>query len=197
MLQVLQWDGAGELDELQRCLAAITQRVAQLESSYQSDFAVSLTTETVSALWLGAKETLEAANVPHPTQQALQTMMVAFAAQKNAERAPLRPEMNVVEARAATQTELARMRDLLGHFQFVQTRSVSSKSDGKKKNAPHYSDEDEDRQAARERAKGHGLASAIQTGANQTEPSRREGWIEIKSGSKWRKAYCKTSGHYL
>ncbi len=201
--EVLNWDGSSDLDDMQRCLTVLAERVRQLENAYQTEFAVGLTTETVSAVWLRSKEILENANVPSGTQQTLQSSMVSYAAQKNSERANLRPEMTLADSRAATQQELARLRDLLGHFRFVHEQK---KNDGQKEsrsNKNRVDSNSDDERAAREddiaRAKGRGLANAIQAGGgiDAADLPRREGWLEFKSGSKWKKVYCKTSGRYF
>lgn len=62
---------------------------------------------------------MENANVSAGTQQAVQSSMVSFAAQKNAEHAPSQRAPNLTEARSNVQIELSRLRDLLGHTRFV------------------------------------------------------------------------------
>ncbi len=213
-VEVLQWGavvgegggGGDELDGLSESVAAVTQRVRELEQAYQSDFAVALTTETVSALWLATREVLEKHRVAPEAQEAVQRAMVSHAAQKNADRTPLQQQATLEEAKRETEAELQHLREAVAHAKFVAEARLHQGGKGgegekseKKKKEEDDSDEDDgasERTAAARR--GRGLVAAMAVEGTTDETSRTEGWLNsVGRGEKSRKMYGKTSGHYL
>lgn len=197
------WAPKGEMEQLADIAGELKAGLAQLSAAYKTSFAIDLTTETVSSLWLEAEATLTKKGVTDPgVLSAVRDRMVQYGASINVQRG--RPGVTVAAASAALDQQLQRLTEVVEHVRFVLSQQPQGQPEAAKRQQPKEDSEDELEeqrlQAEVARAKGHTLASSmskLQVVRPAAESVKKEGWLELRVRGGFKKHFIKTSGPYL